>query len=672
MRRVAIDTETHLTKPGMLFPKLVCVSVSDGKTKQLYLAADGVKVILDLLKDPDVILIGHNMAYDIGIFIAEAIDLGYDPHMILSLVFAAYDADRIVDTMIRAMLVDIAQGDFQEVDGQRRGRVYGLDLQADRWLGIKLQKKDTWRLHYAFLQNTPLAQWPPEASEYAIKDAEITWLVDQAITTWAISEGMPTGVIPDEHRQVRAALVLHLMAGWGVHIDSDLVKLVKENLECQRTASYEIMEHYGIFKKDKLGNYKRTKKGQICKDQKRIKQLIEEGYASRGKKPPQTAGRVDKKTGIRTPETGISADTARDSGHVACIALADVANADKLLSTFIPVLERGAGGMPVTSSPNVLVSSGRTSWTQPNWQQPPRLGGVRECVIPRPGKVFVSADLDTVELRALAQSCLRICGFSAMAIALQAGEDLHLSLAAEIGGISYAKAQKLYAAGDPWITELRQTSKIVNFGLGGGMGARKFAQAQIDAGTPLIKDPNAPFSDHVNRAQQLKEAWFKKWPEMRKYLQNAGDVSGDHGSGTVEQLWSGRIRGGLDYCSCANTLFQGLVADGVKLALWRLAYACYVDKSSPLYGARMVLFLHDEVILECLEDRADACAAELVKIMCSAVQEVIPDVPITSSATISRRWLKGSKPVLVNGKLVAGKPQKDATGKTKWVYDDGT
>lgn len=686
MRRIAFDVETHLIKPGMLFPRLVCVSVSDGTSHDLFLAALGVKEILKYLADPNVILVGHNVTFDLGVVCAEAIDQGYDPHYVLTLVFQAYQDNRIVDTMIRSMLVDIAKGDFKEIDGQRRGKVYGLDMLAQRWLTTQITQKTftkkqanaglassvSWRLHFAFLQNTPLDQWPPDAYDYALEDVVITWNIDQQITAWAISEGQAQGEIPDEFRQARGAWVLHLMAGWGVHVDSELVKLVKENLVAQRTASYAIMEQWAIFKKDRDGNYKRTKKGQICKDQKRLKELIAEGYAQRGETPPMTDGRVNKATGIRVPEIGVSADTARESGHPACVAFADVASADKLLSTYIPILERGAGGMPVTSSPNILVSSGRTSWTNPNWQNPPKLGGIRECVIPRPGKVFVSADLDTVELRALAQSCLEILGYSEMASALQRGEDLHLSLAAEFIGVDYPTALAMYNAGDPIITENRHTAKQVNFGLPGGMGAKKFALTAIANGTPLITDPNAPFSEHVTRAHMLREIWFKRWPEMRAYLKHAGDITGDFGPCMISQPWSGRIRGGLEYCACANTFFQGRVADGAKLALWRIAWACYVDKTSVLYGSRLVLFLHDEVILECPEGLEHECGLEIAKLLCGAVQEVIPNIPITSTAVAMRRWRKGAKPVIVGGKLVPSRPIKDSAGKITWIHDDGT
>lgn len=677
MKRIAFDCETHVIQPGMVFPKLVCVTVSDGQSKDIFLAALGVKEILRHLSDPNTVLIGHNVSFDLGVIVAEAIESGYDPHWVLSLVFEAYQADRIVDTMVRAMLVAIAQGKFQEFDGQRRGKQFGLDMLALTWLHEKITQKsfkkseahhqaDSWRLHYAALENVPLKDWPQDAIDYAIKDAVITWRVDEAITDYAISEG-GAGEIPDEFRQTRAAWVLHLMAGWGVRIDESLVKTVKENLMVMRTASYAVMDHWGIFKKDKLGNYKLTKKGARQKDLKRLRELITEGYAEQGETPPLTDGGKDgDKKQVKT-----DADTARESGHVAAIAFADVASADKLLNTYVPILERGNNGRPVTSAPNVLVASGRTSWTNPNWQNPPRVGGIRECVIARPGFVLVGADLDTVELRALAQSCLEILGYSEMAAALLRGEDLHLALAAEFMGIDYAEAEKRYKANDPIVIGERDTAKKVNFGLPGGMGAPKFAITCINEGFPLIKDPNAPLSEHIARAKLLREAWFKKWPEMRAYLAHAGQVVGDFGPCMVEQPWSGRIRGGLDYCSCANTYFQGRVADGTKLALWRVAYACYVDTTSPLYGSRLVLFLHDELILECPEGKEHECGLELVRILCGAVQEVIPLIPITSSAVAMRRWWKGAKPVFVNGRLAPSKPGKNDKGKKIWLLDTG-
>jgi hypothetical protein len=141
MRKVAFDVETHLIQPGMVFPKLVCVSISDGQTHDVFLAGLGLKEMLRHLQDPNTQIIGHNVSFDLGVIAAEAIDQGYDPHWVMELIFNAYAADRIVDTMIRAMLVAIAQGKFQEIEGQRRGKQFGLDVLSDAWLGTTITKK---------------------------------------------------------------------------------------------------------------------------------------------------------------------------------------------------------------------------------------------------------------------------------------------------------------------------------------------------------------------------------------------------------------------------------------------------------------------------------------------------------------------------------------------------
>lgn len=665
MRRIAFDCETHLIRPGMTFPRVVCVTFAHAGQKWIRDRVSGVLEVLGYLADSDVCLVGHNIAYDLGVICAEAITLAREGSLlvpsedeIIRLVFQAYADDRVSDTMIRSMLIDIAQGTFQEVEGQRRGKVYGLDKLALRWCGLTISKEDTWRLHYAYLDGTPLNQWPQPALDYAIQDAEVTDLIDQAIISWVTQEGIASGEIPDAYRQIRAAWVLHLMAGWGVRVDPEAVTKLRDDLLTKQKTYHAILDQWGIFKKDRLGNYKRTKKGAIQKDQKRLQELITEGYASRGQTPPMTSR-----------GTSTSADTARESGHPACVAFADVAATDKILSSWIPTLEKGIAGLPITSAPNVLVSSGRTSWSNPNWQNPHRGAGIRECVVSRPGTVLVAADLDTVELRALAQACLEIVGYSAMAEALRRGDDLHLAVAAEILGLDYDAAKALYDSGDPVVSEARQTAKKANFSLPGGVGAPKFAQMYYDDDQPLCLNPDGSYDQagSIARAHVIKTAWLNRWSEMRDYLRNAGDICGDFGNNTVEQPWSGRIRGGLDYCSCANTYFQGRVADGTKLALWRIAWACYVDKSSCLYGSRLVLFLHDEVILECPEDKLDACGTEIVRLLVGAVQEVIPDIPITSAAVAFRRWYKGAKPVKVDGKLVPGKPEKDAKGKTKWI-----
>ncbi len=661
MRRIAFDCESHLIQDGQKFPRLVCVSFAsyDGApgqvTRWLRGRVDGCREVIGYLQDPEVILVGFNTSYDLGVVVAEAIDLYHSnrllqplpPHEILKLVFDAYEANRVSDVMVRSMLWDIARGIFQFGDSGTRRRRYGLAEMAEAWCGIELEKKDTWRLNYAWLTDKPISTWPQDAIDYAELDADVTAQVDMAILAKANAEGAPGGEIPDEWRQCRAAWVLHLISAWGVRVDAPMVLTVRENLLSIQADGHKILTHWGVLRTDGT------------KDMKRLRELIAEGYAAQGKKPPMTKGGAKS-----APQIATGADDARASGHPAAMALADIANVEKLLSTYVPALMRGADGQAITCRLNVLVASGRTSCQDPNWQNPPRVGGIRECLVPRPGMVFCAADLDTVELRALAQSCLEIVGYSEMAAALKRGDDLHLSLAAEVLGLDYGVADQLYKSGDPTVSHNRQEMKKPNFGFPGGMGPRRFAEQYNDEREDGVEEMTE------GRARELREAWFRRWPEMRDYLAYAGTVCDQvTGTHTIQQPWSNRIRGGLDYCSAANTLFQGRVADGCKLALWRIAYACYVDITSPLYGSRIVLFLHDEVICEVPEDRAHECSLEIVRLLCGAVQEVIPDIPITSMAVLMRRWFKGAKPVYVDGRLFPGKPEKQENGKTKWVAD---
>ena len=89
----------------MLAPRLVCVSFSE--PPHLLNRPDGLDRVAQLLADPDVRLVGHNVAYDLGVIAAE------DPARFLPLIFAALDADRITDTKIREQLAQLAIGQLR-------------------------------------------------------------------------------------------------------------------------------------------------------------------------------------------------------------------------------------------------------------------------------------------------------------------------------------------------------------------------------------------------------------------------------------------------------------------------------------------------------------------------------------------------------------------------------
>ena len=346
--------------------------------------------------------------------------------------------------------------------------------------------------------------------------------------------------------------------------------------------------------------------------------------------------------------------------HFVMHEVGDRSGVEKLLKTFIPVLLQGTQ-VPINPRWNVLVATGRTSCSKPNLQQLPRKGGVRECFIPRHGYVYIGADYSFVELCTLAEVCYKLFGYSKLGDAINAGLDPHLDFAASLMGIPYEEAEARLAAGDEQVAEMRQASKAADFGYPGGLGAesfREYARATYN----VVLTPE--------RADELKAMFYRKWPEVKQYHRYIGQLSNDQHEFTITQMYSGRKRAGCNYTSGANTLFQGLAADGAKLAGWMLMRECYLEKpyeniryerllepvrsaidvlrlkgESPLMGSRPVVFAHDEMIAESSADKAPEAADRLAHVMIQCMQVYTPHVTIRSDAILMPRWLKGAKPV---------------------------
>jgi len=88
-----------------------------------------------------------------------------------------------------------------------------------------------------------------------------------------------------------------------------------------------------------------------------------------------------------------------------------------------------------------------------------------------------------------------------------------------------------------------------------------------------------------------------------------------------------------------------MAADAAKDALFAVARECYVTPSSPLYGSRPLVFVHDEIIIESPDERAPEAALRLSELMCEAMNGVAPDVPSAATPALCKRWLKGAEPV---------------------------
>ena len=612
MQFYAFDTETYLIEPGRLAPKLVCVSTSDGTSTQLLTPDQGLDWFEDRLREKATV-VAHSASFDVGVMVQARPSL-------MPLVWEAYENGRIIDTRIVEQLLYIEKGWYRIDPKTSRKPKFTLAACVERYFGEDVQGKtgeDVWRLRYHELDGVPLDQWPKSAADYARKDAEYAWRV--------FSRQLKRSMSPNLFEQCLSDWSLHLISAWGMRTDPQVVDRLESELESVVIKTVSDLLEAGI--------YKQAKTGKLSKDMSAIRELVTKAFKG---DPPKTP-----KGSVST-----SVETLEESQDPLLLKLAGISNDQKLLSTYIPVLRAG------TEKPLMpryfMAESGRTTCRNPNIQNQPRKGGVRQAFIPRPGNVFVACDYHVAELCSLAQVLIHKFGQSNMADAINAGKDLHIETASSILGKSYEETLELYKQGDKKAKDARQMSKAMNFGLPGGLGARTFVSyAKASYGVDI----------ELDQAQELKNRWLSSYPEMQLYFDHISDAIGLRGEFTAKQVYTDRLRGGLGYCDGCNTYFQGLTADGARRALIEIVKHTYVV-GDELEDCRVVAFIHDEVIIECPEEKAAAAANRLSGLMVAGMRHYIKDVKIEATPHIMRRWYKDAEPNYDDaGTLIPWEPQ---------------
>ncbi len=625
----AFDTETHLIKPGCMAPKLVCLSTGTG---ELYTYDDALAWAEAKLRDPQTILVGHNVMYDLGVLCAERDDF-------IQWTFDAINQGRIRCTMLRQMMIDNANGELKFIEndaGELKKQDFSLAKLIYRHLGEYTKKgTDTWRLRYNELDGVPLEEWPEDAKFYAINDSVKTLAVHNTQAETVEPEG-----IPGENYQIKAAWGLQLMSIWGMRTDKKGVDQLKVYLSEEFEKQAAIAKDFGYMR------------AAGTRDMKVIKSAVQAFFiASKEEIPMSKSGKnisTSRETLMATDDPGLH-------------AVSEGVRVGKVLSTWVPVLERGFT-VPVNPQYNTIIETYRTSCRRPNIQNPHRTGNIRDCFVPRAGKVFAFCDYDTLEMATLAQCCIDLFGYSFIAESIKEGRDLHVDLAADMADMDYGDALKQVKTGDPEIKELRQGSKIINYGCAGGMGPKTVVDYAKGFGTTLTLD----------QAKKLHKGFRRKWREMNEYFAHCSALCGEHGEARhVEFLRSGMVRGRVRYTAVCNGYFQHLAAMGAKEAVYEVAHECYLGvtskgEPSALHGARPFLFAHDEIGIELADSgkAASDAAYRLQVLMVEVMKRWVPDVPISATVAMSRRWLKGAEPVIRDGILVPSKQD----GK-KWIAD---
>lgn len=231
--------------------------------------------------------------------------------------------------------------------------------------------------------------------------------------------------------------------------------------------------------------------------------------------------------------------------------------------------------------------------------------------VPGEGSVFVDADYSQIELRVLAH----IAGDSVMQEAFRSGLDIHTVTASQVFGVPAQKVTALQ----------RRHAKAVNFGI--VYGISEFSLAE-DIGVSRYE------------AKEYIESYLSNYRGVRDYMRRV--VSNARESGCTKTLYGRKryipelksanfnIRQGAERIAL-NTPIQGTAADLIKLAMLRVDAA--LKKEYP--EAKLLLQVHDELIVECPEGIAESVA----KLISREMEQVASlNVPLTAEAKIGKSW----------------------------------
>jgi DNA polymerase I-like protein with 3'-5' exonuclease and polymerase domains len=630
---VCIDVETYRTSPGVLTPKLVCLSFYDGVRNEILLRQRAIEFTRDLLiaaLKGEVEIVGHRLAYDLAVITA------HEPRL-LPLIFACLDRGLIIDTHVRGMLLDIAAGTFEfyrDKDGRPQKNKHNFAQYVYRYLGkTRTKGADSFQLRYAELDDVPVVNWPEEARHYALDDSHDTWDLSYA------QEREAGNAIPTEAMQVRSAWALHLMGVRGIRANPETVEALRRKWTAERVTLQQQLREAGIIRADG------------SKDLKLMRQLVKEAYTSLGREVPTT----------EKGEISTTKDVIADVEHPVLSLVSKYNHVDKYIGTYLPPMSL-ACQVPFNPSWNVLVASGRTSCgaedSPGNLQNLPRDGNVRDAYEARDGFLYCSTDYNTAELRSLSEVCLEMVGFSIMAEEFKLGRDPHLAFAADIMGIEYAAAESNKKSKD--VKYNRQFGKIFNFGAPGGMGPASLAEYAKNYGVKNLD---------IATARRIHAAWKRHYPEMAQYHNIIQHLV--RTQNMMQHPITGFVRATGSFTEMSNHLFQHLTASGAKQALYEVTRECYLGTSkdgqfdgvkqvSPLKGSFPVLFIHDEIISEVPEARAHEAGYRQAEVCTNEMSKLVKRVPNPVEPALMKRWYKEAETVLDNERLVAWEPQKKA------------
>ena len=302
-------------------------------------------------------------------------------------------------------------------------------------------------------------------------------------------------------------------------------------------------------------------------------------------------------------------------------ALLDYRGLRKLLSTYIepfPQYVSPVDGRVHTTFNQALTSTGRLSSSNPNLQNIPirteQGREIRRAFVPgEKGMVMMSADYSQIELRVMAH----LCGDAHMTEAFRSGVDVHAATAAKIFGKPVGEVTP----------DERRKAKTANFGIMYGISSFGLAQR---------------LKCSRQEAAELINGYFESFPAIRSFIEATLDAA--RANLYTETMFgrrryipdinsnNGNIRA-LAERNAVNAPIQGTAADIIKMAMIR------VDERlrSEACKARLVLQIHDELLLEVPEEEID----KVKEIVVGEMENVVKlSVPLTVECNYGKTWLE--------------------------------
>ena len=289
----------------------------------------------------------------------------------------------------------------------------------------------------------------------------------------------------------------------------------------------------------------------------------------------------------------------------------------KLKSTYVDGLTKviDQDGRIRTSFQNTVTATGRLSSTEPNLQNIPvrtELGArLRYMFVAAPGNVLVDADYSQIELRLLAH----IADDRAMQAAFLSGEDIHTATASQVFGVPVNEVTH----------EMRRRAKAVNFGIVYGISDFSLSQ---DIGVARWE------------AREYMDRYFETFRGVREYMDRVVDQAKENGYVSTlmgRRRWLPELKSpnhnlrAFGERVALNMPIQGTAADVIKLAMIRVRDALRAEGLK----ARLILQVHDELIVECPEEETE----EVKKLLTREMERVVAyAVPMRADSAAGKSW----------------------------------